>query len=221
MVNNLLEKLQLKDEKNLLIQGLPSSIEKQFTKLSFAKNLTPLLKSKRIDFALIFAVNERQLNSILAEVLPALQKDAKLWVAYPKTASKIVTDLNRDASWNYLGDCGFTSTQQMALDHVWMAMHFVKEKTAAEKLPAKNAEPAVAGSGVNFEDRSMAIPEDLASEFKRHKTAMQFFEELPFIKKKEYVDWITSAKKEATREKRVKDTIDKLNAARKNPLEKA
>jgi hypothetical protein len=27
---NILEKLQLKDEKNLLIQGLPSSVEKQF-----------------------------------------------------------------------------------------------------------------------------------------------------------------------------------------------
>jgi hypothetical protein len=33
----LLEKLQLQDEKNLLIQGLPSSIEKQFIKLTFSK----------------------------------------------------------------------------------------------------------------------------------------------------------------------------------------
>jgi len=37
MSQTLLEKLQLADEKNLLIQGLPSSIEKQFSKLSFAK----------------------------------------------------------------------------------------------------------------------------------------------------------------------------------------
>jgi hypothetical protein len=41
MSQTLLEKLQLKDEKNLLIQGLPSAIEKQFVKLAFAKNLTP------------------------------------------------------------------------------------------------------------------------------------------------------------------------------------
>jgi len=40
-VSTLLEKLQLKDEKNLLIQGLPSAIEKQFVKLAFAKNLSP------------------------------------------------------------------------------------------------------------------------------------------------------------------------------------
>ena len=46
------EKLQLKDEKNLLIQGLPSSIEKQFVKLTFSKSITPLLKKRKIDFAL-------------------------------------------------------------------------------------------------------------------------------------------------------------------------
>jgi len=49
---SLLEKLQLKDEKNLLIQGLPSTVEKQFVKISFAKNVTPLLRVRKIDFAL-------------------------------------------------------------------------------------------------------------------------------------------------------------------------
>ena len=85
----MLEKLQLTDERNLLIQGLPSSIEKQFVKLAFAKNLTPLLKSKKIDFALVFAINEQQLGAIVREVLPALGPDGKFWVAYPKPGSKI------------------------------------------------------------------------------------------------------------------------------------
>ncbi len=102
MSQTLLEKLQLADEKNLLIQGLPSSIEKQFSKLSFAKNMTPLLKSRKIDFALVFAVNENQLNGILKDVMPSLKGESKFWVAYPKTTSKIVTDLNRECSWNGL-----------------------------------------------------------------------------------------------------------------------
>jgi len=93
MLPTLFEKLQLKDEKNLLIQGLPSTIEKQFAKLSFAKNVTPLLKIRKIDFALIFALNQSQLNSILTEVLPALQTKAKLWIAFPKLPSKIVAIL--------------------------------------------------------------------------------------------------------------------------------
>ena len=64
----LLEKLQLKDERNLLLQGLPLAIEKQFLKVSFSKNVTPLLKSKKIDFALVFAISKNQLQEILKEV---------------------------------------------------------------------------------------------------------------------------------------------------------
>ncbi len=126
MSQNLLEKLRLQEEKNVLIQGLPSSIEKQFVKLSFAKNVTPLLKARKIDFALVFAVNENQLSCILKEVLPALQEDGKFWIAYPKSTSKIATDLNRQCSWNCVCDAGFERIDEVALDHVWTAMRFNK-----------------------------------------------------------------------------------------------
>jgi hypothetical protein len=127
MAQTLFEKLQLKDQKNLLIQGLPSSIEKQFVKLSFAKNLTPLLKTRKIDFALVFALNENQLSGILKEVLPALQKESYLWIAYPKSTSKIVTDLNRNTTWDCICSAGYRETEEIALDHVWSAIRFQKE----------------------------------------------------------------------------------------------
>lgn len=124
MSQTLFEKLEFADEKNLLIQGLPSSIEKQFCKLSFAKNMTPLLKSRKIDFALVFAVNENQLNGILRDVMPALKENSKFWVAYPKITSKIVTDLNRDSSWQQLTSAGYETVSEVALDHVWSAARF-------------------------------------------------------------------------------------------------
>ncbi len=126
MSQTLFEKLQLKDEKNVLIQGLPSSIEKQFAKLSFAKNLTPLLRTRKIDFALVFAVSENQLNSILKDIMPALKEESKLWVAYPKLSSKIVTDLNRESSWSKLIEAGFESCDSVPLDHVWSAVNYKK-----------------------------------------------------------------------------------------------
>ena len=126
MSQTILEKLQLKNEKNILIQGLPSSIEKQFSKLSFAKNLTPLLRSRKIEFALIFAVSENQLNSILDDIMPALKEESKLWVAYPKLTSKITTDLNREASWNKLVASEYENAEQVSLDHVWHATYFKK-----------------------------------------------------------------------------------------------
>ena len=133
MSQTIFEKLQLKDEKNLLIQGLPSSIEKQFCKLSFAKNLTPLLKSRRIDFALVFAVSENQLNGILSDIMPALKEDSNLWVASPKLTSKIVTDLNRESSWNKLMEAGYESLEQVSLDHVWNATQFKRSELFVEE----------------------------------------------------------------------------------------
>ena len=124
MSQTLFEKLEFADEKNLLIQGLPSSIEKQFCKLSFAKNMTPLLRSRKIDFALVFAVNENQLNGILKDVMPAMKENSKVWVAHPKITSKIVTDLNPDASWHQLTSAGYESVNEVALDHVWSAARF-------------------------------------------------------------------------------------------------
>lgn len=132
MSQTILEKLQLKNEKNILIQGLPSSIEKQFSKLSFAKNLTPLLRSRKIDFALVFAVSENQLNSILDDIMPALKEESKLWVAYPKVTSKITTDLNRDSSWNKLSEAEYESAEQVSLDHVWHAVYFKKNENCDE-----------------------------------------------------------------------------------------
>ncbi len=140
MSQTIFEKLSLKNEKTILIQGLPSSIEKQFSKLSFAKNLTPLLRSRKLDFALVFAVSENQLNGILDDIMPALKDDTKLWVAHPKITSKIVTDLNRDSSWHKLTSVGFEGVEHVVLDHVWTAVNFKKPleeivEVFAEEVP--------------------------------------------------------------------------------------
>jgi hypothetical protein len=134
---SLFEKLQLKDERNLLIQGVPSTIEKQFVKLSYSKNVTPLLRIKKIDFALVFAINQNQMCNILNEVFPALHEDSKLWIAYPKTASKIASDLNRDCNWRILSDNGYQSILEVALDHVWTAMRFHKVEVMESPLKVK------------------------------------------------------------------------------------
>ena len=148
MSQTMFEKLELKDEKNLLIQGLPSTIEKQFVKLSFSKNLTPLLKIRKIDFALVFAVNQKQLCDILNEVLPALHEDGKLWIAYPKLSSKIASDLNRDCTWNYLCEHQFEQSTEVVLDYVWSAIKFVRvpAPVSALETPARKKKSAVAAA---------------------------------------------------------------------------
>lgn len=217
---NILEKLQLKDEKNLLIQGLPSSVEKQFAKLSYNKNLTPLLKARKVDFALIFAINQLQLNNILKEIFSALHPACKLWIAYPKPTSKIVSDLNRDASWEILSDNDFEAIRQVTLDHVWTAMRFTK----LDQIPNKErsfAEFKVSNIKVDdFEKRLIALPIELDKMFSHNEEAREFFTSLSIINQKEYLSWIQGAKKEETKQKRLEATLEKLMAGKNNPSEK-
>jgi hypothetical protein len=93
-----------------------------------------LLRSRKIDFALVFAVSEHQLNNILQDIMPALKEETKLWVAYPKISSKIATDLNRESSWHKLLHAGYESSEQVALDHVWHAVNFRKTEMEIEEV---------------------------------------------------------------------------------------
>ena len=216
---SLFEKLELKDERNLLIQGLPSSIEKQFIKLSYSKNVTPLLKLKKIDFALVFAINVNQLNGILREVIPALHKEGKLWVAYPKTTSKISSDLNRDCSWSILTQNQYETIGQVALDHVWSALHFKKTDqifaaaALADEAPVELVEE-------EFDKQLSVLPSGLEKIFTRHKKARDFFQNLSVSNQNEFVSWIEGAKKEDTRTRRLEATVEKLLAGKKSPSEK-
>lgn len=146
MSQTLFEKLELGDDKNVLIQGLPSNIEKQFSKISFSKNVTPLLKNRKIDFALVFVLNANHLNTILNDVYPALHEHTKLWVASPKETSKIVTDLNRESSWDCMSEKGLEPAEVVVLDYVWSAQryNFAAESAESSKVVALETDPKLA-----------------------------------------------------------------------------
>jgi hypothetical protein len=179
-----------------------------------------LLKARKVDFALIFAINQLQLNNILKEVFSALHPECKLWIAYPKPTSKIVSDLNRDASWEILSDNEFEAVRQVTLDHVWTAMRFTK----LDQIPNKErtfTEFKVSNIKVDdFEKRLIALPIELDKLFSHNEEAREFFTSLSIINQKEYLSWIQGAKKEETKLKRLEATMEKLMAGKNNPSEK-
>jgi len=219
---SILEKLNLKEERNLLIQGLPSSIEKQFAKLSFAKNVTPLLRTRKIDWALVFAVNENQLNTILKDVMPAMHQLGKLWIAYPKTTSKIASDLNRDCSWYSLTSNGFEGVEQVALDHVWSALWFKKGDNTKPQPIVTVAELEMDYEETHAELSKYTImpPTELIQLFGKNPKAKVFFENLSTNNQQDYVSWISDAKKEETRVKRSAAVLAKLSAGKRTLAEK-
>jgi len=222
---SLFEKLQLQDEKSILIQGLPSSIEKLFAKLSYAKNVTPLVKTRKLDFALVFAINQNQLQNIMKEVMPALRPESKLWVAYPKLTSKIVSDLNRETSWDFFTQNSFEGVSLVDLDHMWSAMRFNKTGVTAQVKPAEvkdkvEEKEKVDVKGIEFAKKLTVIPSVLEKAFTKHKQAKEIFTSLAPSHQNEYVTWIEGAKKEETKQRRLDSVIEKLMSGKKTPLGK-
>jgi uncharacterized protein YdeI (YjbR/CyaY-like superfamily) len=58
--------------------------------------------------------------------------------------------------------------------------------------------------------KELEIPDYLTAALKKNKAAQKTFENFPYSCKKEYVQWITEAKTEPTREKRLTTTIEWL-----------
>ncbi len=56
----------------------------------------------------------------------------------------------------------------------------------------------------------LVVPPDLAAALKKSKAAAKTFEGFSYSHRKEYIEWITEAKREETRQKRVATTIEWL-----------
>ena len=60
------------------------------------------------------------------------------------------------------------------------------------------------------EERIVEIPEDFAKLMEENSGAKEFYESLSYSGKRKYVNWINSAKKAETRQKRIEEAILKL-----------
>ena len=66
--------------------------------------------------------------------------------------------------------------------------------------------------------RVVDVPDDLAQALARDPEASQVFESLSFTNRKEYVNWITSAKRTETRQRRLVEVPALLRQGRRTPL---
>ena len=70
------------------------------------------------------------------------------------------------------------------------------------------------------DERKAEIPAGFMEALARSSKAKKFFDSLSFTNQKEFCVWIASAKKEDTRERRLREAITKLTLGKRNPSEK-
>ncbi len=67
----------------------------------------------------------------------------------------------------------------------------------------------------DLEVREVALTDEVVALFARHPKAETFYNKLSYTDRKEYMVWITSAKREETRQNRLTLMIEKLEAGKK------
>ncbi len=105
----------------------------------------------------------------------------------------------------------------MPFDDTWSVFGF-RAKTEADRK--KEARPRVEREifkWVNPATKEIKLPDDLGAALKKNKKHSDFFTTLSFTNKKEYIEWVVTAKREETRTERIKGTIDRLGKGWKNP----
>lgn len=124
-VPSIFEKLNLKQQADILVVNAPASFE---PKLRALKGVAVLRDAKRpevIHFALAFVTRQAEVDSLSRVLTSKAADDALLWFAYPKATSRRYTcEFNRDTGWDAIRKAGFDTVRQVAIDEDWSALRF-------------------------------------------------------------------------------------------------
>jgi len=123
------EKLNLKNQTDLIVLNAPESFEPELNQL---QNVNFNIRVERsLDevpsppFVLAFVTRQDQLDAISAQIAAKTEGDAIVWFAYPKgTSKKLKCDFNRDTGWTILKSSGFDTVRAIAIDQDWTAIRF-------------------------------------------------------------------------------------------------
>jgi hypothetical protein len=117
------KKLGLKEDGSIVLIGAPAS---------FARHLAPLpagaqvvtRTGSRMGLVLFFATGRKQLESRFVALAAKLDPAGMLWVAWPKQASGVATDLNEAVVREVGLAAGLVDNKVCAIDEVWSGLRF-------------------------------------------------------------------------------------------------
>ncbi|MBK8566546.1 MAG: hypothetical protein IPN76_25260 [Saprospiraceae bacterium] len=80
-----------------------------------------------IEFVIVFAINQAEVDAAVHAICPKLRGDAVVWMCYPKGSSKrYKCEFNRDTGWQVFGQYGMEGVRMVAIDEDWSALRFRK-----------------------------------------------------------------------------------------------
>jgi len=217
MATSISDKLKIKAKNTLLTLNAPGNFKKGLAGLPTGVKITDT--GKEYDQVHWFVMSRAQLEKEMSKVKKLVKPGVTVWVYYPKVSSKIQTDLTRDKGWDCLlaeGD-KLTWISLISFDDTWSVFGFRAKTDADRKKEAKPKEEREIFNWVNARTKEVKLPDDVAAALKKNKKEAALFDALSFTNKKEYLEWIVTAKREETRTERIKGSIERLGKGWKNP----
>ncbi|PLT27969.1 YdeI/OmpD-associated family protein [Peribacillus deserti] len=219
MLKDISKKLQIKQGMSLLVLNSPENYVTDEEVEIYPGTMVHLSpeRDRKYSFVQVFARNISELEQWMDEGLNSLDGGGLLWISHPKKSSKLYENLSRDHGWDLLKKKGYEAVASIAVDDDWSAVRF---RHAAEGTsPRKRAAGSSAPEPKNPAERNVP-PKELLELLEADKESKLKFADLAPSYQQAYIDWIVSAKRQETREKRLKETLVKLKAGYKNPYAK-
>jgi hypothetical protein len=217
MATSVADKLKIKPGFTLLTINEPSGFQRSIVGLP--ANVKVVESGKVYDQIHWFVMNRAQVEKEMSKVMKLLKPGVLVWIYYPKGSSGLQTDLTRDKGWNCLlaESDKLTWISLISFDNTWSTFG-MRSKTEADKKKDTQSKPKrEIFKWVNPKTKTVKLPDDLALLLKKNKKQADFFNVLSFTNKKEYIEWIVTAKQKETRIERLKGTMERLNKGWKNP----
>lgn len=207
------QKLKIKEGAAILTVNAPSNYKSSLGVLPAGVKVSNA--GKNLNQVHWFVKDKAQMENELKKVLPLITGATICWIFYPKGTSKIQTDLTRDKGWDELLKHDMQWISLVSFDDTWSAFG-MRQKTEADKKKDTQPKERPVFDYVDPKTKTVKLPDDVASVLKNKKTLLDYFNSLAFTHKKEYIEWIVSAKKEETRKQRIQKMMEMLETKQKN-----
>ncbi|WP_461532974.1 hypothetical protein [Sinomicrobium sp.] len=124
-MKNLFKKLQLEDQKEILILNEPEGFSEQLAELTDIEIYESLVKLNKVEFALVFVTSIREFEQQMLTLGPKLKDGVVLWIAHPRTiSSRFNTDITDAYDWPPLTRNAYKVANTLTIDEDWEAIRF-------------------------------------------------------------------------------------------------
>ena len=131
----LVKKLGIKEGFRVAMVGAPDGFRGELEKLPSGVSFVTSVQGQ-LDFVLFFAKTRSELTRNFSKLAAKLKPAGMLWIAWPKKASGVATDLS-DGVVREIGlDGGLVDVKVCAVNEIWSGLKFVirvKDRPAASR----------------------------------------------------------------------------------------